>query len=612
MANFKSLRIKSAVKSRSKEQIGYDHLTTGEIGQLSLLWFYDCMPGAKIDCKSGRVFSRMAPLVKPTYGKVYYKTMEVFVPYFQVCDNFDGFVQGQPSDQGLVAASRFITKKVLFEMFLFDVTLATAVTAADVATGSWYDIIYTAVNGTLTYLKFTDKGRYYVKLLNQLGYCIPMNVDLQTTSYWYTTESKQKRNALPLLCFAKAYNDWMSQSQRFNSSILSKLLKCVRHDVTCTDAYGNTAYSSIDHSLTRYGIACIFENMLLCYENDYFTSAWQDMNRPILSEYYSPSSNGTVLSYQNFGGEEISADNVGNYLADLDGNGVIYQRSLDFLKSYDDWTRRNNYVGSRDVEKVYARFGLKPEDYRANYAHEIGRQMSQVQVGDVTAVAQDYVGAGAAENIELGDYAGKGILNHELSFNYLASDFGLCMVIGWYTVAPMNSFGEDKCVMRTTPVDFYTPEFDGMAGEPIAVSELYCNPRIQVTTKQDSVFGFTELYNSYRMGRDKITGDFRRFPLVSGTYAKTGTEMNTWHTGRYLDSILSSANLVAQNPNFNCLPQLNSEFNRIFSVVDSSADHFYLICQFDIDGYLPMLSSNQVPRLGEGDTVVPRNGNEIN
>ena len=87
--------------------------------------------------------------------------------------------------------------------------------------------------------------------------------------------------------------------------------------------------------------------------------------------------------------------------------------------------------------------------------------------------------------------------------------------------------------------------------------------------------------------------------------------MNGWHTGRNLAAIRKAGNLVAQSTSVNTLPQTNSEYNRIFSIQSGDVDHFYLTCQFNVKAIRPMLNLNQVPRLGEGDTVVPRNGNVI-
>lgn len=142
---------------------------------------------------------------------------------------------------------------------------------------------------------------------------------------------------------------------------------------------------------------------------------------------------------------------------------------------------------------------------------------------------------------------------------------------------------------------------------PISLGEVWTSGI--VTSADDStldtdVFGFTERYNSYRYGRDMITGEFR-------DYDATNTDMSCWHSGRNLSAIRKAGNLVAQSSSVNTLAASDSEYNRIFSVTNGDVDHFYLTAQFKVDAIRPMLNLNQVPRLGEGDTTVPRNGNVI-
>lgn len=90
---FSNLHIKSAVRTHSKMNLDRSHLTTMEIGQIVPLFVEESMPGDKFNV-SGKFFSRLAPLVKPTYGKFQFKTMSVFVPYYQVADDIEAFLAG--------------------------------------------------------------------------------------------------------------------------------------------------------------------------------------------------------------------------------------------------------------------------------------------------------------------------------------------------------------------------------------------------------------------------------------------------------------------------------------------------------------------------------------
>ena len=87
--------------------------------------------------------------------------------------------------------------------------------------------------------------------------------------------------------------------------------------------------------------------------------------------------------------------------------------------------------------------------------------------------------------------------------------------------------------------------------------------------------------------------------------------MNVWHTGRLLNKVRHDGYLLAQNSAVNTMPQTESEYNRIFNVTDGGNDTFYLTANFEVSAIRPMMTLNQVVNLGEGDTIVPRNGNVI-
>lgn len=586
MKGFDVLHVKSAVKARNKFDLSRTHLTTMDFGQIIPLLAEETVPGDEFKV-NGDFFSRLAPLVKPTYGKFAFKTVSAFVPYYMIAEDCDAWFAGKTSWEGSTPMQRWFTFNALHNFIQSYCTVG----------GTATDFQYTFVDssGTQMYRKFSDKGRYWVNILNSLGYALPQGVDLQTTSAWYGTVKDTKLSAYPLLAFFKLYNDYMSQSQRFNTSPLSYALQSVKYNKAFT------GYNNGTGEFQHFGLNTFFSNLFLNYDNDYFTSAWQSPNNS-LGVGESINSAGVPYSVPN--GAIVGQSNNDNYLYQSNGaagGGTMLslgQRSLDFLRSFDDWVRRNNYSGSRSVQQIYSRFGVKTDDYRSHYAQVISTETMPVQVGDVTAMAD-------SSGVPLGDYAGKGIMSGSKGFDIRVSDYGLILVLGYFTVVPMNAYGFDRKVLRSEPLDYYNPEFDGIGADAISLGEFYADPRaIGDTTQDNQVFGFTERYNAYRFGRDQITGEFR-------DYNPAGN-MNCWHTGRNMSAIRKAGNLVAQSSSVNTLPQDNSEYNRIFSVTNGSVDHFYLTVNFNVDAIRPMLNFNQVPRLGEGETSVPRNGNVIN
>lgn len=593
MKGFDVIKTKSAVKSRNKMDLSAPVLASMDIGQIVPLGTWELIPGDDFKVRMN-AFSRLAPLVEPTYGKVSFKTVQAFVPYHQVAYDCDAWFAGKTSWEGVTPVQRHITIEVLHS-FVYQYCLGNAVSAS-VAEYSWID-----ASGTAQYRSFSNQGRYWVKILNALGYALPQGVDLQTSSAWNNTIKSFKLSAYPLLAFFKLYNDYMSQSQRFNTSALSSLLLSIKYGKTATGFTPTTGFINYN------ALNTMFSNLFLNYENDYFTSAWQNPNAALAGVDNINSVNVPANIPQQ--GDQI-IHNLNDTLLHLQANsGLIVtpgQRALDMLRSFDNWVRRNNYSGSRSVQQLYSRFGIKTEDYKSHYAHIIDTSEIPIQVGDVTATAAAFQGSGTSPVIPLGDYAGKGIMSGEVGCSYKSSDYGMLFILGYYTVTPLNAFGFDRSVLRNDPFDYYNPEFDGLGADAIPLMEYFESPRGVAdsdNTLSTSVYGFTERYNSYRYGRAKILGDFRKYV--------NSDPMNAWHTGRLLGAVRKAGNLVAQSSAVNTMPQTGSEYNRIFSITSGDVDHFYLTCYFDVSAVRPMLNLNQVPNLGEGDTVVPRNGNVI-
>lgn len=582
MKGFDVLKIKSAVKSHNKFDLSKTHLTTLNFGEIMPVYVEEVIPGDKFNI-SADYFSRMAPLAKPTYGKFSFKTVSAFVPYHQIAVDSDAWFAGKTSWEGTTPVQRYFTVEYLTN---FIITYCTTTTGANQNNSVF---TYTDSNGQTVYNVFTQKGKYYVKILNALGYTLPQGVDLQANSTWKTNTKNTKLSAYPLLAYFKLYNDYMSQSQRYNSSVLSDTLRKIKYNIAITNLYATTG------ELTNTCLNTLFTWLFLNYENDYFTSAWQQPNNAINSIENVASSN--IPGHTNVVVDNTN-DNVVNVPV-VSSVASIGQRMLDFLKDFDNWVRRNNYSGSRAVQQIYSRFGIKTDDYKSHYAQVISTDTLPIQVGDITATGFDNSDEG------LGSYCGKGIMSGSKTVSCQVSDYGIIIILGYFTVTPMNAFGYDRRVLRNSPLDYYNPEFDGIGADPISIGEVWASP-IDTTNPgvtDNSIFGFTERYNAYRYGRDVITGEFRDY--------RNNAPMNVWHTGRNLETLRSNNNLVAQSTAMNTLPQTDSEYNRIFSIISGVVDHFYLTCKFKVNAIRPMLNLNQVPQLGEGDTTVPRNGNVI-
>ena len=606
MKSFDVLRVKPALKSRSKLDLSFPHLTTEAIGQIQPLMSKRLYPGDMWNVVA-QYFSRVAPLLVPTYGRLDSKVAAYFVPCHQVAEDADAYFDGMTSYMGQTPLLRhFTVGSFTAAFFPKENPLFGAESPSELSDANDFDFSVSDEEMGVLYFKLTPYGRWMYKFMSSLGYQFASNPNQGTEG----DVSTKKLNAFPFLCACKAYNDWMSNSTKFNDSFLSQVLLNIRQNKQVTNSGGTVVPGYYNTNTGELSAGLIFD-MLACvrlvYESDYFSTAWLRPN----SVAFSTLSHVTELQFQhsvndNNGDEVALSTDMGTILAhnSLHGTNLtsISHRGLQFLKSFDNWVRRNNFAGSRDVQQIYARFGIKPDYYRTHYAEVLGTATASMNVGDVMATSNGSVGE---SEVTLGEYAGKGIISGSLKFDCKASDHGYLIVFGWISVKASYPFGFDREVLRESPLDFYNPEFDGLSGDAISDMEVYSNPRQNkdgaVVDRSLETFGFTERYNDYRCSRDMITGDFRLYDT-----------MQAWHFGRDLSELWKSGENTAQSDSFMYYDRTGSQYNRIFNITDGSVDPIYTTVWFDISAMRPMQSLNEVPELGVGDVVVPKNGNVIN
>ncbi len=631
---FEKMQIKSAVKSRSTFDLDHTHSTTIDFGQICILNRFYGIPGDSAQYKYS-AFGRVSPLNFPVYGNCSLRTVNFFVPYFQVADEIEGFFSGQPIYHGVPTSIRYTTLNDIMLMFTSNsgstntgLTVSGSGPTSEKPGGDFNMAIISSRDSTgsptFNYYKLTSKGRYVYKILRQLGYDFPANVDLSRSSSSSTYLSR-KLNLLPLLCFFKAYNDWMTNSTRFNDSVLTKYLEAIRFkDDSVKLSDGQTSVVGKNGAIPFNAIVEMFDQVRLLYDSDYFTSAWRFPNSPYSSsaDYYNPSSinlsDDLGLNAQppvagqsyGFGTVSYGSYSTQSRMTTSDPTlAALSVRQLNFLRAFDNWVRRNNYAGSRAVNQIYSRFGIKPQEFRAQYAELISKDSIPLRVGDVTQTSQ------TTPDHPLGSYVGKGITNGEHGVSYKFGDYGVLFTLGYIWVDPVYYRGFDREVLKVDTLDFYNPEFDSVGPEAISMLELYNDPKSVIKGLSGSIsyndgnvtFGFTERYNDMRFQRDQITGDFELYD-----------ELKPWHFGRDLDYVrrngykAQSDSVVYYTPT----EKGDYEYDRIFAVTQTSEgnpiEHFYLQCQFTGSASRPMKNISQAADLGDGELTIDRLGQQVN
>ncbi|WGL30950.1 major capsid protein [Dipodfec virus UOA04_Rod_567] len=629
-----NLHVNSAVKSRNTFRMQPTTITTLDFGHIQPSQYFSLVPGDKFDVDIS-AFSRLSPMAVPTYGRANLVTSAFFVPSYVIDDQFEDFVGGQHEGVNQVIMPILLSHATIMQIFM-DSEFSVSGTTSD------FDFLtFSFPNPSSTEpvvsnrRKFTGFGRYMYKIFRNLGYTLPLRFisDPVPTSSEYYPDSKVCFSAIPLLSFLKAYLDFLSFAPTASVSKLSSYLDQVRRHIS-VGSIADPTYQKYGYNgfiLLGSSLASALKSVRLLYDQSYITSAWNSPSAPVV-----PSDTSSVgVSYptinNSFDQKNVTTGGVGagkSFPLSSDNNSVpITQQALDFLKRFDDWVRRNSYSGSRSVQRIYSRFGIKPDDYRSRYSQYLGSFSSPVQIGDVTSTStsafQTDVSLAGKQTIEpLGSYAGKGIISNDGHFSYNASDYGILIFISFISVSPYYYQGIRRDVLRVNALDYYNPEFDGLGGQPIYYGEVYNRSDLfDVKELSDvisvpsitSVFGYTERYNDYRYTPDIISGDFNVF------------ESSTpWHLGRRLFDDVASKRQIASSDNVVYYPNRfyvggstyysgpKSQYDRIFSVgTDSSVDHFYLHMRFDVKASRPMMSHSETARLGLGSLSIPKGGVQI-
>lgn len=539
-------------------------LGTAKIGQILPIFHQPCVPGDHFRVNIN-MFSRFLPLAAPSYVKVMYRTMSVFVPYHQVADGIESYLGNQKFFKGHENSIPLVQLAKFYEMYYAELSDTIISEESDIA----YDYEY-IIGGQNQYLKLGAVGRYIDKFLKCIGYRLPKSLNESTAQDIYV-------NALPLLCACHAYNSYMSYSPQYNTSQLSFILEEQKRNPQRT--------------IEAEDLAVMLTSILLTYEESIQSLAWKN-------PFYSQGASEVSGAYKQTDILSVGDNNTVNF----DGmDGSVYYNASDMLNAqqirllmkFDDYFRRSNYAGSKDIEQIYSRMGKRIDDYRTRYPYFLNESAREVNIGDVTSTSD-------SGDVPVGGYAGKAIGSGDAGFTFDSNDYGMLITFAWFSPKPVYYQGMDKEVIRLKPFDFYTPELD--QGFPSPYTKEQCMEENAAVNLRDVVFGYIPLYSEDLYAKDVIVGDFTRFE-----------EFKVWHFGRIIPN-----NATAQTDTLIYIPQSgSSDFEKIFNIADptlvnSDVDSIFMTCDCRCSAIRPMKDFVGKTGLGSGNLDVPALGSQIN
>ena len=554
-------KIKVGAPSRSTFDLSHNQVMTSDFGYLTPVCVRDMVPNDDFVI-TPNIFVRLMSLWAPVYGNIKIRLHHFFVPYRILYPDWDAFISQDKSNNTIPP---YFLISTLRQALNVDPQFNTEPT--------------------------TNLRRgIYGRLMANLG----LNPELIMSTEGLA--STDRISAFRFLAYYRIWLDWFMDSNIYDHS---------------QEVRTFNSHIANGGSMAVYGQYLQTRNC--CYKKDYFTTAKvnpQDGSSPSVVEvqvnpvFRPTGSNAQMYAYTD--------GDIGSGTSRK--SSIVGQFSVEALRAANSLQRyleRNNFVGSKTINRLLAHFGIAPAPERLDMAEFIGGSSFSPAIGDVTSTSFSIDSHGQSSGNEgLGFMAGKGLGGRSMeSVRYHAKEHGVFMSI--MSILPDTAYyqGIDRNFQKGVfgdPLDFFHPEFENLGYQEILNKEVYVpTPSVQYDDYDpDGIFGFTPRYSEYKFQNDTLSGDFVGNPLPS--FNNGSTPMDSWHLFRKL--IYDQDDQLALNQNFVECDNQNNDYDRIFQYMSSRYDHFYFNIRFDVKATRPMSGFGE-PSLDANNSAA---GNSMN
>lgn len=222
----------------------------------------------------------------------------------------------------------------------------------------------------------------------------------------------------------------------------------------------------------------------------------------------------------------LALDPQGTLYANLSAVTGIPVTELRLANALQRFMELSSHRGSRYVEYLLSRFGVRSSDARLQRPELLSRSKSVVQISEVLATAE-------GTSTDVGDLKGHGIGSMRSNrYMRMFEEHGYVMTLMAVQPKTMYTQGIHKSWSRADKYDYFQPEVQFIGDQEILNKEIYAG-----AASPDGTFGWTPRYDEYRTMFNRIAGEFRQ------------SSLDFWHQARMFSSepALNSA-FVASNP----------------------------------------------------------------
>ncbi len=251
---------------------------------------------------------------------------------------------------------------------------------------------------------------------------------------------------------------------------------------------------------------------------------------PVLSTDVITNGGGSIAST---GGTARYIDPNGTLILPAEEAGTI--NSLRRAFALQRWLETNARGGTRYIENIWARFGVKSSDKRLQRPEYIGGSKQKMVISEVLSTAETLNSSNATVN-PVGQMAGHGIsVGGGNTFTYEAEEHG--WIIGIVSVRPSTGYSEGllRKFARNDIYDYYQPEFSNIGEQEVKNTEVYALQGISQNYREGT-FGYVPRYSEYKYEPSRISGLMR-------------SNLDHWHLSRiFLDEVNLNETFIECEP----------------------------------------------------------------